>query len=105
MIIGKRSSIVFNGTSGQYVDGVWQESVKTVTVSDCSVQPFSQKDYSPSIRGEVPQKRVKVYCPVTSGLSVAEGNTFVWSGQKWSVESIAEYSNLLDYFKIVGVIC
>ena len=79
MIIGKRSSIVFNGTTGEYVDGVWQESVSAVTVSDCSVQPFSQKDYSQSIRGDVPQKRIKVYCPVTSGLSVAEGNTFVWS--------------------------
>lgn len=105
MIIGKRSSIVFNGTSGEYVEGVWQETAKPVSVSDCSVQPFSQKDYSSSIRGEVPQKRIKVYCPVTSGVSVAEGNTFVWSGQKWSVESITEYSNLLGHIKIVGVIC
>lgn len=105
MMIGKRSSIVFKGTTGEYVDGVWKETDTGLTVSGCSVQPFSQKDYSPSIRGEVPQKRIKVYCPVTSGLSVAEGNTFVWSGLKWSIESITEYSNLLDYIKIVGVIC
>lgn len=105
MIIGKRSSIIFHGVSGRYVDGVWKESVNDILVSDCSVQPFSQKDYSPTIHGEVPQKHIKVYCKLVGGVDVSEGARFDWSGQQWSVESVSRYSNLLGHIKIVGVIC
>lgn len=79
------------GTGGDYVDGVWQDSATTEVILNLKVQPAKEADMKMLPESERSSGMVKVFCQegplraIQQGVSGHKADQFIWQGYRYEV--------------------